>query len=161
MKETIIQVFNDKRKLEYVESADYGDMFESGDLFISENNEPVFIELQMVDFDEKELADKVEIAEKLYEIHKTHSSVYIICPTSIDVTVKECEIKSEADFTIRLAAIDENPAEIVLDIIKDKLKNGKALTEEDLDILAIIPIMGLKKDRKRLREECFRIMNNI
>ena len=55
------------------------------------------LEFQMTDFDENELVKYVEFAEALYEKHRKHIHIYIICPNNIYVCVKECKIVSEAE----------------------------------------------------------------
>ena len=78
----------------------------------------------MKDFDENELVKYVEFAENLFEKHHKSVSIYIICPDDINVCVRECEIKSEAFFTIKLAKVNENPARIILSMIKQKIENA-------------------------------------
>lgn len=155
-KKIIENTFQEKRKIEFVENEKYTE-----GLFITQTGEIIYLDFQLEDFTEKELARYSEIAEELYEQYQKEVFIYIICPSNIEVCVRECEIKSEADFTIKLACITENPTHILLDILKEKQKNNEKFTEEDLHILSMLPVMCEKEDRTYFREECFKIMNGI
>ncbi|AMD17090.1 hypothetical protein TL18_03060 [Methanobrevibacter sp. YE315] len=161
----IRETFNDTRTIKC--PAHENDMefdestYELGDIFTTTNGEVIDLEFQIDDFTVDELVKYVEIAEKLYEINRKHVSIYIICPDTVEIRVKECEIKSEADFTIKLASINENPAQIALKLIKEKLNNGEILNEDDLHALTLIPLMCKKEDRNYFRKECFEIINQI
>lgn len=166
MQTKIIQeTFNDKRKIRCKLPIDKlqleDNIHQEGNLFISENNEIIYLELQLTDFTEDELVKYVELAEALYEKKNCHVSIYIICPNTIDICVKECEIKSEADFTIKLAAIEENPAHMLLNIIKNKLKKGETLDNDDLYALSMMPMICKKEERNYFRKEYFKIINNF
>lgn len=134
---------------------------QEGSIFITENDEIIDLELQITDFDEDELVKYVELAEALYETNRKHVSVYIICPNTVKICVKECEIKSESDFTIKLAAIEENPAHMLLNIIKNKLNKGEMLDNEDLHALSMMPVICKKEERNYFRKEYFKIINNL
>lgn len=137
------------------------DIYQGGDIFTTEDGDFIDLEFQMEDFDENELVKYVEFAEALYEKHKKHVSIYIICPKDINVSVKECEIKSKADFIIRLACIEEDPCKIVLKVIKNKIKNGETLNGDDLHALSMLHVMCNPKDRNYYLKEYFRILNEI
>ena len=113
------------------------------------------------DFTIDELIKYIEFAEELYEKHHRHVSVYLLCPDIVDVYVREGEIKSEADFTIKLACVEQNLPQMTLDIIKNKLKREGFLDREDLEILEILPVVCKRKDRKYFRRECLKIKNEI
>lgn len=136
-------------------------IYPGGDIFTTEDGDFIDLEFQMDDFDENELVKYVEFAEALYEKHKKHVSIYIICPKDINVSVKECEIKSRADFIIRLACIEEDPCKIVLKVIKNKIKNGEVLNGDDLHALSMLHLMCKPKDRKYYLKEYFRIIKEI
>ena len=155
-KKIIENTFQEKRKIEFVENEKYTE-----ELFITQTGEIIYLDFQLEDFTEKELARYSEIAEELYEQYQKEVFIYIICPSNIEVCVRECEIKSEADFTIKLACITENPTHTLLKILKEKQKNNEKFTEEDLHILSMLPVMCEKEDRTYFREECFKIMNGI
>ena len=159
--ETIKNVFKDTRELEYAPQELQDSINLEGDLFITPDGEIVYLDLQTDDFDAEELANYAEMAENLYEKHQKRISIYLLCPDDVNVSVRECQIKSEADFSIKLACIEGNPIIEILNIIQRKIKKGESLTQEDLDILEIIPMMAPKEKRKELRVECFRIMNGI
>ena len=94
MQTKIIQeTFNDKRKIRCKLPIDKlqleDNIHQEGNLFISENNEIIYLELQLTDFTEDELVKYVELAEALYEKKNCHVSIYIICPNTIDICVKE------------------------------------------------------------------------
>ena len=137
------------------------DIHQGGDLFTTEDGEFIDLEFQMNDFDERELAKYVEFAEALYEKHERRVSIYIICPKDVNVSVRECEIKSRADFIIRLACIGEDPCKIVLNAIKNKLRDGEMLDGDDLYALSMLHVMCNPKDRKYYLIEYFKIINEL
>lgn len=131
------------------------------EIFKTENGEIIDLEFQIIDFDENELVKYVEFAEEMYEICKKPVSVYILCRNDIKVLVKECSFKSEAEFTIKLACISENPALSLLCHLKNKLKNGIMLDNDDLNALENLPMYCEKEDRNFFRKEYVRIINKI
>ena len=161
----IRETFDDKRAIkcptpENVRQLDEN-VYPGGDIFTTEDGDFIDLEFQMEDFDENELVKYVEFAEALYEKHGKQVSIYIICPKDININVKEFEIKSRADFMIRLASIQEDPCKIVLKVIKDKIKNGETLTGDDLHALSMLHIMCEPKDRKYYLREYFKIVNEL
>jgi hypothetical protein len=160
----IKNTFKDTRKIECEVGNDIEideDIHQGGDIFKTEDGELIDLEFQMRDFDEDELVKYVELAEHLYEKYEKRVTVYIICPGDIDVLVNECEIKSDADFTIKLAMIDEDPCRIILEAIKCKINEGEILDGDDIFALSMLPVMCKKEDRNYFRKEYFRIMNRI
>lgn len=158
----IRETFRDDRPIkcetpEHVRELD-DDIHPGGDIFTTENGEFIDFELQLDDFDEEELVKYIEFAENLYEKHHKHVSVYLLCAKNVDVTVRECPIKSESDFTIKLACSPLDPCSIILDIIKNKFKNG-ILDGDDLHMLAMLPVKCNRKDRNYYRLEYFKILN--
>lgn len=141
----IRKTFNDERKIKYPtpenEKMIDGIIYDEGDIFTTENGELIDLELLLDDFTELELAKYVRLAEKLYEKTQKHVSIYIICPDGSNVHVKEREIPSEADFTIKLACINEDPAEIILKIVWEKVTNGQMLDEDDIFAIAMLPLL--------------------
>lgn len=160
----IEETFNDKRKIKCLTPEDDRKVDENtypgGDIFTTENGELIDLEFQMEDFTAEELVKYVELAEELYERHQKQVAIYIICPDTVDVLVKECEIKSEADFVIKLARIQENPAEIILKILKDKLEKG-IFDLDDLEALLMLPVMCKKEDQHYYRIESLKMINEI
>lgn len=130
-----------------------------GDIFTTEDGEFIDFEFQINDFDEEELIKYVEFAENLYEKHEKHVSVYLLCPKNVDVSVKECTIKSESDFTIKLACSQEDLCHILLNGIKTKLKNDEILNGDDLYLLSVLPVWCERKDRNYFRLEYLKIIN--
>ncbi|MBE6500118.1 MAG: hypothetical protein E7Z80_06215 [Methanobrevibacter thaueri] len=162
---TISETFNDKRPIKCIVAKDMLELDENihqgGDIFKTENGDLIDLEFQLQDFNEEELVKYVEFAEALYEKTNKHISVYLICPKNIDVLVKECEIKSEADFTIRLSCIAEDPCQIILNNIKHKLNRGEIIDCYDLETLEKLPLVCNKKDRNYFRLEYLKIINRI
>ena len=132
--------------------------YPGGDIFITEEGELIDLEYQLKDFDEEELAKYAELAEELYEKNEVPISIYVLCSTKIRVLVPEIPIKSEAVFNIKLACFDENPVYDALYQIKEKVDKDIRLDDEDLMGLINIPVMVPKKDRKKLRIECIKLL---
>ena len=158
--EIIKEAFEEKREIigfapQEMTCIDNQDPIE--DVFITRSGELIDLELQMVDFDEVELAKYVELAEKLYEKNNVCISIYVLCPKTINVTAPECIIKSDAEFTIKLACYQGNPVYDIFYKIKEKVDKNMELNENDLDVLETIPMMGPKEERTKLRIECFRL----
>lgn len=157
--------FNDQRPLrnlpEELKMKLDSEIIETGSVFIDDNDEIVYFTLQLTDFREKELVEYTELAEKLYELTHNHVSVYVLCSKDVEVYMKMCEIISEADFTIKIAKSEYNPAKQILDLIKNKFENNQKITLEDIKILASLPMRCEKKDRNYFRMEYFKIINQI
>ena len=132
-----------------------------GDIFTTENGEFIDFEIQVKDFDEEELTKYVEFAENLYEKHKKKVSVYILCPKDINVTVKECPLKSEAEFNIKISCLNYDSCHLFLNIVKRKLKNRIPLDGLEIHFVEMLPIWCAKKDRHYFRLESIKIMNML
>ena len=161
----IRKTFNDQRPIKCltpkkIREVDE-DIYPGGDIFTTEDGEFIDLEFQMTDFDENELVKYVEFAEALYEKHRKHIHIYIICPNNIYVCVKECKIVSEAEFTIKLACIEEDPCEIIFKMITRKIENGEPLTPDDIMALEMLPVKCNPKMRNFYRREYIRIMNRV
>ena len=161
----IKETFNDNREIKCLTPEEDkrldDDIHPGGDIFTTENGEFIDLELQIDDFTEDELVKFVEFAEALYKKHEKHISIYLICPDTVNVLVRECEIKSEAEFTIKLACVQENPAHIILNGIKNKMNAGEFLDGDDLFALSMLPVMCKKEDRNYFRKEYFKIINRL
>lgn len=159
----IQKTFNDMRKIKCIASENTRrvgeNVYPGGDIFTTEDGEIIDLEFQETDFDEEELVKYVELAEELYKNNQKHVSIYIICPNNINIRVKECEIMSEADFTIKLACIEEDPCDIILTVIKNKIKNKEPLNEDDIRILTMLPVKCKPEKRKFFLKEYFKIIN--
>ena len=136
-------------------------IYPGGDIFTTEDGELIDLEFQMTDFDEDELVKYVELAEALYEKNRCPISIYIICPDDVNICMKECEIMSKADFTIKLACINEDPCQIILKAIKHKIKNNEILNGDDIHALSLLQVKCRKEDRNYYRREYFKIINKI
>ena len=134
---------------------------EQGHLFQTGDNEIIYLDLLMEDFTSDALADKVEEVERLYDEFGKTINLYLICPTNIHVLVREFEIKSKADFCIKIAQTDLDPCNMVLNTIKTKIANNETLGEDDIQALQLLPVMCEPSQRKMMRREVFRIMNII
>ena len=135
------------------------DCHQGGDIFITDEGELIDLEYQMQDFDEEELAKYVELAEELYEINKVSISIYVLCPRTLKVIAPECTIKSEAEFTIKLACWGENPVYEMFFQIKEKIDKNIRLNDEDILNLEMIPLRVPKEERRTFRVECFKLLN--
>ena len=60
-----------------------------------------------------------------------------------------------------LACVQENPAQIILDVIKNKISKGELLDGDDLHALSMLPLICKKEDRNYFRKEYFRIINKL
>lgn len=147
----INEAFQDSRMIEPLD--------ETMHLFRTDDNEIIYLDIVLDDFTTKELLDNVELAEELYKEHQKKINVYLICHK--EVKVKEFNINSEADFSIRLANFNINPYYMVLEIIKKKIENGETLTDEDIEALTILPLVCSDEDRHNIRKEVFNILNTI
>lgn len=166
VKTKIIQeIFNDKRKLNPVENKDELNLddhvYQEGDIFLCDNGEFVVLDFQIKDFNEDELVKYAELAENLYEINEKPVSIYLVCREDIDVCVKECEIKSEADFKIKLACTPKDQCKEDLNRIKRKLKRNEILSGDDLHILSSLQVRCKKEDRNYYRKEYLKIINRL
>ena len=165
VKKIIKETFKDNRPIICQTPKDVRELDENvhpgGEIFTTEDGEFIDFELQLNDFDEAELVKYIEFAESLYEKHQKHVSVYILCPKNIDVSVRECPINSESDFTIKLACTQEDMCHFLLDGIKNKFKKEKNLDHDDLYILAHLPVWCERKDRNYFRIEYLKIINRF
>jgi len=133
----------------------------SGETFKTQNGEIIYFELQFEEFNIDELVRYTSIMETLYEKYKVHCTACILCADGVRVTVKEMPIKSEADFTIKLAQTNMSPCDVVLEVVKTKMKNGELLDVDDVHALQMIPMMCPKDKRDYYRAQVFGILNEI
>lgn len=134
---------------------------QEGDFFMTEDGEFVDLEFQFTDFTEDELVKFIELAENLHEKYERKITIYILCPKYINVYVKEIEIMSDADFTIKLCCTNMDPCKVILDGIKNKIKNNEFLDEDDFHALAMLPVMCDKDDKHYYRSESIKIRNRV
>ena len=140
---------------------DYRRMEEVGvDTFKTEDNEIVITKIQIGDFTPKALAEYTVLCEDAYEKYNTKINLYIIMDPLAKVTVKQMEIKSKADFTIKLALSNEDPIEKMIKLIGEKITNGTA-TQEDYEALKMIPVNCKKEDRLYYRQKTLEMLNMV
>lgn len=132
---------------------------QGGDLFMTEDGEFIDLEFQMENFDEGELVKFIEFAEELYEKHRRRISIYILCTDNVKILVRECPIYSDAEFNIKLACSEDYFALSFLCHIKNKLRKGMKLDDDDEVILEKLPMLCRKEDRKFFRRETLKIIN--
>lgn len=161
----IREEFKDKREIKcvtpkHIRQLD-SNVHQGGDIFTTEDGEFIDLEFQLVDFDEEELVKYVEFAEHLYEKHHKKVSIYLLCPRSVDVLVSEFDIVSDADFTIKLSCSRKDPCELILQGIKEKIRRTHCIDKEELDILKNLPMICDRKNRTRVRLECFKLVNRF
>ena len=151
---TIENMFDEKRNIvpNVVECLEYGEVFET------DEGEPVYLEMVLGDFGVEELVRITSVAENLYSEYGKMCTCYILCMGA--VTVNEMPIKSEADFTIRLAQSQKSSCEVILSMIKQKMKS-ELLDVEDIQALQMIPVMCDPSEREYYRREVFNIMNEL
>lgn len=159
------ETFDDHRKI--VSSVKIGDLnLECGlpedcDIFITSEGDFIYLEFQQENFTETELAKFIGFAEEIYEKYGQDISIYILCPKNIDICVREFEIFSDASFTIKLACIDEDPCQIFLNEIKEKIRAHQRPDKEDLEKLARLRKWCRKEDRQYYLMEYVKIVNRL
>ena len=126
-------------------------------LFINGDN-VIGVKAILGDFGPEELADIVEIAEELYSRHSRPVILCLAMNRTNRVLVREMEIKSEADFTIKLAVIDMS--RIAIEVIKEHIANGTA-DDADRQVLEAMPMMVHGDERKAIRKECFGLLSQL
>ena len=149
--EIIRNTFGDKR-----------DMFEiEQDIFLLATQDGIVkLSMQFDDFGPEALAGIVEECEELYEEFGVTIYNYIILSPNNKVTVAEQDIASEADFTIKLAMLQEDPIAIAFKMIEEKIRNSQ-ITEMDMNILHILPMMADKENRKEVRAKASELLTRI
>ena len=149
--EIIRNTFGDKR-----------DMFEiEQDIFLLATQDGIVkLSMQFDEFGPEALAGIVEECEELYEEFGVTIYNYIILSPNNKVTVAEQDIASEADFTIKLAMLQEDPIAIAFKMIEEKIRNSQ-ITEMDMNILHILPMMADKENRKEVRAKASELLTRI
>lgn len=150
----IRNVFDDSSEIEYVGS--YG----GGELFIADGIDIIYLSLLIDDFNEDKLLHYVKIAEDLYNEYSLSVKIYLAATSDVNVTVREFDVKSFADFTIKLAKTDLDVCSNILTMIKAKLSETE-LTPEDIEVLSMLPFMCKPSERDYYRKEYFKIMAEI
>ena len=97
---------------------DYRELTAFGvDMYYTEDGEIVLFKTQEGDFTPESLATYVDIAEKLSKKENCFVQVYIAMDPHAKVTVKEMTIQSDAEFSIKLGLLKEDPYSIILQLI--------------------------------------------
>lgn len=135
--------------------------YQGGDVFTTEDGNFINLDMQLVDFDEDELIKQIDFSERIYEQHHKSVANYIICPKNVNVTVRECELMSEANFTIKLACVQEDACEVLLSSIKNKIKNNERLNGDDIHALSMLSVMCHQEERDYYRREYLKIINKL
>lgn len=132
------------------------DIYSGCDKLFENETDVVGMKAMLTNFGPEELADTVDLAERLYETFEKPVTLCLAMSRDRNVTVKEMSIKSEADFTIKLAVIDMH--EIAIEKIKKNISNGTA-DDADRQVLESMPMMVPAYMRKEVRKECFKLLN--
>lgn len=162
--ETIKDIFNENRKLVNYTNEELEEMVEKYDridkIMIADDGEIiVFSHRVFMIFDEEELAEYVELSEKIYDIENKPVSIFILSEYS-RVTVDECSIASPAIFSIKLCT-NNNPLDGVFSAIEEKIDNGEYISTEEIDMIRLLPMIVNEDERKEIRIKCFKILNKI
>lgn len=105
--ELIRRAFRDDREIvekipdeeKYVDNKYY----QGGSVYRTADGEFIDLEIQTRDYDIEDHVNYIEFAEQFYEKHKKRVNVYVYCVPSVKINLKLYNIKSDADFKIRLA----------------------------------------------------------
>lgn len=164
-KELIRHVFNDPRHLEDVPLKNCLDVnnetLKKGDLLKTDDGEFVFLDVLFKDFTIDSLVDYIEMAEEIFYASKKRISIYLVCPDGVDVRVKEREIKSDAEFTIKLAKTTFDFADETLKFIKQKIENRESIDREDIEMLKLLPMKCRKEMRNYYRRESLKLLEKM
>ena len=164
-KEIIREKFGEPRKIKCITPKDAvgvdDGVHNGGDIFTTEDGELIYLDYHLVDFDVVELAKYIELAENLYEKHQKKVNICLICPRTVNVSVRECPIKSDSDFSIKIYCSQEDPCEVILEGIKNKIRNNALLTRADISEVEMLPVICNRKDRNYYRVESLRIINEF
>ena len=112
-------------------------------------------------FNSGTLAGYCKIAERLFDEFNERVFCYVILPTRVDVTVRECDIPSVADFVIKLAVCNQDPCRMVLDVIKGKVMRNEVLSDEDIGALRSLTMICPDNERDYYLAEYLKIMSII
>ena len=159
--ELIKDTFHDKRSIERVES------FDALNLYITDDKEIILI-CPFVDkeFTGESLAKFTTLAEDVFYDYHMKVNVYVLVMPYIEVKVANHSIRSDADFSIRLAVPNETSTDVrircdlILDIIRTKIDND-TVTIEDVNALEYIPLRCDRKDRLHYRSIVFDLLARI
>ncbi len=118
----IKKAFNDERRIIEKtpdEERRIGDeYYQGGSVYLTEDNEYIDLEIQNRDYDIEDHINYIEFAEELYKKQKKKVNVYIYCDPRIKIKIKMYNIKSHADFKLKIAQLQNQST---IDKIKRKL----------------------------------------
>lgn len=132
------------------------DIYSGCDKLFENETDVVGMKAMLTNFGPEELADTVDLAERLYESFEKPVTLCLAMSYDRKVTVKEMPVKSEADFTIKLAIIDMH--RIAIEKIRENIANGTA-DDADRQVLESMPMMVPAWRRKEVRKECFELLS--
>lgn len=149
--EIIRNSFKDKR-----------DMFEINKNLFLLTKEAGLVKFQFYfgDITPEVLAEITEECETLWKEYGLPIFHYSMLDSKSRVTVPEGTIKSEADFTIKVAMMKEDPISIMLKIIEEKI-NENSITEMDINALHIIPMMADENKKTETKIKTEELLNRI
>lgn len=131
------------------------------DAFVTSKGEIAIFDVIFEEFGAKELSEVVSTAESFGDAFETQVNIFLVTTPTTRITVAEQSIQSRFDFTIKLACITDEPHDIVLKIIKDKMAHGIELDEDDIMALQMIRVMCPPEARQRVSEEVFKIITQL
>ncbi len=165
--ETIKDIFDENRKIVnpyYVINEKIEEIVEKYDIIdeimlADDDGIIVFSHRIFIVFDEEELAEYVELSEKIFDIENRPVSIFVLGEYS-RVTIDECSIPSSATFSIKLC-IKNNPLDGIFNIVEEKIDNDEYISLEEIEMIRLLPMMVNEGDRKKVRIKCFKILNKI
>lgn len=145
----IRDVFQDNRRMFEIEE----------ELFVLADEPGVVrVSMHFGDFTPESLAEITEEAEELYErFGNVPVFSYIVLDRYSNVTVAEHKIVSEADFTIKVAKVQGDPIAMAFKMIEERIAN-RQITERDINMLHILPMMADKGQRKSVRAKASELL---
>ncbi len=93
--------------------------YQGGSVYLTEDNEYIDLEIQNRDYDIEDHLNYIEFAEQLYEKQKKKVNVYIYCNPKIKIKIEMYNIKSHADFKIKISQMQNKSK---LNKIRQKLR---------------------------------------
>lgn len=130
------------------------------DKYKTEDNQIVVIKIHEGDFTPKKLAEYVEFCEETYDKYEVLINLYVVMDPQGKITVKQMDIKSYADFTIKLACGKKDPCLIALETIGRRIADGIA-TQEDYESLKLLPLQCKKEERLFFRQKTLELLNMV
>ena len=150
----ISELFDDHRTLTPLPYDNEGYLFQA-------ENELIYTESIIEgEFNIEKLTKYVEIAEELNREYFCRINIYIILSEGVDVTVNSMNITSEADFCIKVHQ-SQDASISFLKNVKHKIEEGITLTDQEIEIIQMLPIYCKEEDRHKIRLECLKILQKV